>query len=26
MPHPQLHKRNFVLFPLCDIAPQLKHP
>ena len=26
LPHPQMHKRNFVLFPLCDIAPQLKHP
>ena len=26
IPHPQLHKRNFVLIPLCEIAPQLIHP
>lgn len=26
LPHPLLHKRYFVLKPLCDIAPALKHP
>lgn len=26
VPHPLLHKRNFVLFPLCEIAPRLMHP
>ena len=26
VPHPELHKRNFVLQPLCDIALNLKHP
>ncbi|MCA1757634.1 MAG: 2-amino-4-hydroxy-6-hydroxymethyldihydropteridine diphosphokinase [Bacteroidales bacterium] len=26
LPHPLLHKRYFVLKPLSDIAPTLKHP
>lgn len=26
LPHPLLHKRDFVLKPLSDIAPTLKHP
>ncbi len=26
LPHPHLHKRNFVLFPLCDVAPEWLHP
>ena len=26
LPHPQLHKRKFVLKPLADIAPQFYHP
>lgn len=26
VPHPRLHLRNFVLFPLCDIAQNLEHP
>ena len=26
VPHPELHKRRFVLRPLSDIAPQLYHP
>ena len=26
VPHPELHKRIFVLEPLCDIAPNLVHP
>ena len=26
VPHPQLHKRQFVLKPLADIAPQFYHP
>lgn len=26
VPHPELHKRDFVLCPLLDIAPELAHP
>ena len=26
VPHPLLHLRNFVLQPMCDVAPQLVHP
>lgn len=26
IPHPELHKRNFVMLPMNQIAPNLKHP
>ncbi len=26
VPHPRLHERNFVLIPLMQLAPDLKHP
>lgn len=26
IPHPLLHKRDFVLLPLCEIAPEKMHP
>ncbi|OUW73305.1 MAG: 2-amino-4-hydroxy-6-hydroxymethyldihydropteridine diphosphokinase [Pelagibacteraceae bacterium TMED216] len=26
IPHPKLHKRNFVLYPMRDINPNWKHP
>jgi len=26
LPHPRMHKRRFVLQPICDIDPQFRHP
>lgn len=26
LPHPELHRRRFVLVPLCEVAPDRKHP
>lgn len=26
LPHPRLHERRFVLTPLCELAPELRHP
>jgi len=26
VPHPEIQNRNFVLTPLCEISPNLKHP
>lgn len=26
LPHPELHRRRFVLEPLCELAPEMVHP
>ena len=26
VPHPEMHKRRFVLLPLAELAPQVVHP
>ncbi|MGC9530134.1 MAG: 2-amino-4-hydroxy-6-hydroxymethyldihydropteridine diphosphokinase [Candidatus Bipolaricaulaceae bacterium] len=26
VPHPRMHQRRFVLAPLCELAPQVRHP
>lgn len=26
IPHPKLHERSFVLFPLCELSPDFIHP
>ncbi len=26
LPHPHMHERSFVLVPLCEVAPHLRHP
>ncbi|MBR5323734.1 MAG: 2-amino-4-hydroxy-6-hydroxymethyldihydropteridine diphosphokinase [Muribaculaceae bacterium] len=26
LPHPKMHLREFVIFPLCEIAPNIIHP
>jgi len=26
VPHPRMHKRRFVLEPLCELAPRVRHP
>ena len=26
VPHPRLHRRRFALLPMCEVAPNLRHP
>ena len=26
IPHPEMHRRSFVLEPMCDLAPGVRHP
>ena len=26
LPHPRMHERRFVMVPVCDLVPQMRHP
>src|SRR5262249_46477963 len=26
LPHPEMHRRDFVLVPVCDVSPEWRHP